>query len=224
MPEAVLWTIRNMVNKFYNRESTNGGNVEHPGILQDKYAGKKDITPEMVAALRNGDPDAYKAVYLRFYEPLSDFLSALIHDKAEGEEIAQETMADLWENRDKLDPDRNVSGYIYTIGRNAALQHLRRRKVRISYANDYLNWGQTDVSGDETILAQETELLIRMKICQLPEQKRRIYEMHREQGMTYEDIASELGISVNTVKYHMKSILKELRETLMLFFTLLLLS
>lgn len=96
--------------------------------------------------------------------------------------------------------------------------------MRVNYANDYLAWRETRSLGDEVIVAKETELLIRMKLEQLPEQKRRIYEMHREEGKTYEEIAEELGISVNTVKYHMKSILKELRDVITLFLTLVLLS
>lgn len=90
-------------------------------ILGPTHTPRKDISPEIIKGLREGDPEAFKTIYMRFYEPLADFLSALIHNPAEGEELAQETMIQLWENRDKIDPAGNLSGYIYTIGRNVAL-------------------------------------------------------------------------------------------------------
>ena len=64
------------------------------------------------------------------------------------------------------------------------------------------------------LLDDEFRSVVISAINSLPEDSRKVFELSRNIGLKYEDIAQELGISVNTVKYHMKQSLSILRNLL----------
>ncbi len=66
----------------------------------------------------------------------------------------------------------------------------------------------------ESLLEQELENKINEVINSLSPECRQVFRMSRFDNMKYEEIASMLNISVNTVKYHMKNALMKLRAEL----------
>jgi RNA polymerase sigma-70 factor (ECF subfamily) len=97
------------------------------------------------------------------------------------------------------------------MSRNAAINALRRTGRVTPLSNEYLSKSDS-TSIEESYYAQEKELIIRLAVCQMPEQRRRIFEMSRYMGMDNQTIATTLNLSKKTVENHLTLALKTLRS------------
>lgn len=105
------------------------------------------------------------------------------------------------EKRAKVDPARNFNGYIYRIARNAVIDHIRTETARSNYTSDYgVSFNDIDpVNSEDIVVADEVELIIKLTIASMPEQRRRIHEMRHYEGLSNEEIAERLCIQKATV-------------------------
>ena len=188
--------------------------------MQSKYkrTSFKTINPERLTAIRNGNHEAYHEFYLDCVEPLFDFITLLLHSEADAEELCQQIFVNIWENRKTIDPASNFRGYIYKMAKSAAFKHMERRKVANKYVdyrlNDNLDFGD---SPDELVMTDEMALIIQISLDNMPEQRRRVFEMSRYEGLSYDEIAKRLNITNATVRSHLSHAVKELRQLLALF-------
>ena len=89
-----------------------------------------------------------------------------------------------------------------------------RRTGRITpLVEDTVNRSE-NFSIEDDYYAREKELIIRLTVCQMPEQRRRIFEMSRYMGMDNQTIATTLNLSKKTVENHLTLALKTLRSVL----------
>ncbi len=176
------------------------------------------ITKEVLSALMAGDSRAFDTVYLCCFEPIRAFFFLLLHNETEAEELSQELFVELWENRQKINPDLNFRSYLYTVAKTSALKYFRHRLVKDKYVDFRLR--ERPDSGtlpDEEMLEKELSLLIRTSLAKMPEQRRRIFEMSRFDSLTNGEIADRLNIQESTVRVHLHHALKELKELIGLF-------
>lgn len=182
---------------------------------------------ELIKAIRDGDKDAFAEYYTRFVDVVVLFLNKILGNIEEAKEITQDVFIKLWETRASIDPDKRPEGFIYTIAKNMAFNVIRRRHVHSQYHNEQkASSDPLSLSADETVISRETELLIKLIIDKMPAQRRKVFEMSRNNGLTYEQIAEQLELSIDTVKTHMKLALKDIREavSVITIFALMLLS
>jgi RNA polymerase sigma-70 factor (ECF subfamily) len=180
-------------------------------------SGLSDISPSVVASIKAGDHEAFKYVYLHFSDNLIRFLTALLRDGDEAREITQNIFITLWEKRDILDPEKGIRRYLYQLAKFHAMDHFDRRKVRDKYEEFCRRGDVYDLAADDIMQSRETGLLIEHVINNMPERRRKVFLMSREHKKSYEEIASELNMNINTVKNDIKISLKELREVLSVF-------
>lgn len=190
----------------------------HKPAMMMKPADVQDGIPVMtLTALRMGDHEAYKKVYLHYIDPVVEFLKMLTKSDGDAEEIAQEVFVSLWEKRSKIDPKKNIRGYIYTYARNAVLNYFKHKKVEDKYLHFTENEARSYESSDDLMVARETELLIRIAIDRMPSRRKEIFEMSRFEGLSNEEIAERLDISKNTVENHLTHANRDIRKLLHLF-------
>ncbi len=182
--------------------------------------GLSDIPQSIVASIKAGDQEAFKYVYLYFSDNLIRFLTALLRDGDEAEEITQDIFITLWEKREILDPAKGIRRYLYQLAKFHAMDHFDRRKVRGKYEEFCRRGDIYDLAADDILQSKETELLIANAVNNMPARQREVFMMSRGQKKSYEEIAAELDMNINTVKNHIKVSLRELREVLSLFFIL----
>jgi RNA polymerase sigma-70 factor (ECF subfamily) len=182
----------------------------------------KEILRVFSEAIKASDTEAYEVLFKAEYENVKHFIRHYVHDGAESEDLAQETFATLWTNRDRIDPTRNIRSFLFTIARNKALNHLNMLRTRLT---DPLEKGYVALSieslNSEHILsridAMDMKRIIDMVYERMPELTRKIFVMNRDEGMTYEEIADATGLTPKKVEYNMVKALKQFRNKLSIF-------
>jgi len=161
-----------------------------------------------------------------FQENQEKFLSfaySYIRNKADAEDILMESVIALWENRDRWDETTNLHGLLLTIVKNKALNYLAHLQVRYKAEeniNEYtqrelsLRISTLEASEPEKIFDSEIQSIVEKTLKKLPEQSQRIYTLSRNKDESNKKIASQLGISVKSVEFHITKTLKLLRKEL----------
>lgn len=157
---------------------------------------------------------AFDELFLAHYAGLCQFAYRLTGSRMVAEDIVQDLFLALWSRPEPLTLDDPLP-YLYASVRNRAISHGRRERWRFltltRRAEELPSIQPPDAAGAETgELARAVEQAIRG----LPERRREIFVLHREQHLTYAQIAATLGISVKTVETQMGRALKALRERL----------
>jgi RNA polymerase sigma-70 factor (family 1) len=128
-------------------------------------------------------------------------------------DIIQEVFLKLWEHRHHINDIENMEAWLYRITENKIIDFFRK-----TAANDRLKealWKNQQPVRNETetiIAAKEYNQIILKAIDQLPPQRKLIYHLNKEKGLSYKEIADELHISRHTVKNQLHSALLSIRK------------
>lgn len=172
-------------------------------------------TEDIVAAIRKGDEDVFSAFYIGYGDSILRLLMRVLGNMDDAKEVMQETFAYLWENRESIAPHTSLKGFVAGMAKNMAFRLLRSR-IPVVVKQGNMQYRQRDFVDvvDGELISKETELLIKHVIGNMPPQRRKIFEMSREQGLTYNEIARQLNLSYGTVKNHMILALNDIRSIL----------
>ncbi|MBQ9137154.1 MAG: RNA polymerase sigma-70 factor [Alistipes sp.] len=174
----------------------------------------KSIDPAIIKRLSEGDQSAYRVVFEHFYPRVWEFIRRIVKSDTIAEDVTQDIFVKVWERREMFGVEvHSFSNYIYVMSRNAAINALRR-SGRITPLAEEAIYSPANSSLEEDYYAREKELIIRLTVCRMPEQRRRIFEMSRYMGMDNQTIATTLNLSKKTVENHLTLALKTLRSVL----------
>lgn len=128
-------------------------------------------------------------------------------------DIVQEVFLRIWEHREELHNIKNTDAWLTRIVKNKVIDFLRktsaddRMKARLWRE---MNMSQNDA--EQLLEAKESGMLINAAINELPPQRKLVYQLNRESGLSYEQIADKLSISKHTVKNQLSTALKFLQK------------
>ena len=165
----------------------------------------------------NSGQESYEAFYEQYHSKIVRYLAKKCVYYQDAEDLVQETMLAVWDNRESLDPGKNLRSYIYTIARNKSLNYLRDNAKRlksgsIEESDNLINSiALSSSSVEEEINALELQEFIDRIYLSLPEKVVNTFKMSRQDGYTYNEIAEKLGITTKVVEYHISITLKALR-------------
>lgn len=166
----------------------------------------------------------FEALFRLHYFSLCRYAFSLLNDADEAEEVVQEAMFRIWENRHKIEISTSWQAYLFRAIRNQSLNHIRRKKIHLNYvdASEHRHEELSDDTSD-MVSVNELQRRIREAVASLPPERQRIFIMSRYEGLKYREIADELGISVKTVENQLGRALASLRTELAEFLPLVLL-
>ena len=178
--------------------------------------GKDNITHELLARLKNGDMLAFDQIYELYSHKLFSFVFKILKNEAEADDIVQEVFVKIWESREKLGDYKLLNSYIFTIAYNNSIDLIRKRINNNKYLEHLKNSSiiHTTPSSISELEFNELNIQVEKLITSLPERQKQVYVLHKENGLTYSEIAEQLGISKNTVENHMVKALKYLRKNI----------
>ena len=184
---------------------------------------------QAIHQLKQGDEGAFRYIYERHYLILCGFANQLLGDPAWAEEIVDDTIFYLWEHREDVEITHSLRAYLMKAVRNRCLNAIHslpnREEIRLSaFAEDVEFFDSIFIDDAHPLghlLEKELENELLSRIEELPPECRAVFKKSRFEGKKYEEISAELGISVNTVKYHIKNALAFLQEKLKAYMKLL---
>ena len=168
---------------------------------------------EQFQKIRQGDIAAFEKVFREQYEALFHFAYRFIQNREEAEEVVQDVFVNLWEKRQNLHIQTSVSAYLYAAVRNRALNVVKSAYRRQTSPLEITDSGPAlEISLENKSDQEELMALVQRGIEGLPEKCRLIFTLSRQAGLTYDEIAAELGVSKETIKSQIKIALKKLRD------------
>lgn len=176
---------------------------------------------ELVRAYRAGDADAFDGLVRRHIRSLYGFVYRMVgNDRATAEDIVQETFMRAWKHLDRFDPERSFRAWLFSIGRNAALDRLRRRRdipfalFRDDQGGNVLEEtsGDDARSVDELLARADADRTMRRALDRLSPDQRTLLDLRYRDDLSLAEIAQVFGIPYNTVKNRHTRAIRSLKQ------------
>ncbi len=171
---------------------------------------------EVVKLLQAGNENAYNIIYKNYYRGLCAFASQYV-PASECEEIVQDAMMWLWENKATLIPEIPLKGLLFTIVKNKCLNSVSHTQVRYKVHSSIYNKFEEQFEDPDFYVCNELLDLYDKAVKELPKEYREAFEMNRFGEMTYNEIATKMGISPKTIAYRISQAIKLIRIQLVDF-------
>lgn len=158
-------------------------------------------------------------VFNTYWEFVFDAAFRKLGDEQVAQDLTQEIFISLWENRMTLELKGGLSGYLYGAVKYKVINYIRLQSNRNGHQVElsYLMAQQTTPETDAQLMLKDLNRDVEAALAQLPERMRLVVSMSRKQERSVKEIASELGVSVQTVKNQITAAMKILRENLSYF-------
>lgn len=169
-------------------------------------------------ALSPENKKKFEQLFKELFSPLTGYSMKYIYDLDDAKNIVHEVFLAVWEKFESLPEGTNYKSYLYTSVKNKSLNFIRDKKkhVILEEAED-----QGPVEENLTLETAELEKEVEIALQLLPEKCRQVFEMNRQDGLKYAEIAEKLNISIKTVEAQMSKALAIMREHLRDFLVVL---
>lgn len=180
--------------------------------------GKTDI----ISRIRRGDRDAFNELCRERYASLLSYAHLFLRGSY-AEDVVQDVLFGLWENRRNLDPDRNIQSYLLRSVYNRCVNYAVSNK-RLNASLDYYQ-ARIDSLMSEYYSPDRNPIILGLynadlrrtlekAIDSLTPRCREVFTLRYVEQMTEKEISERLNLSLSTVENHMYSALKQLRLVL----------
>lgn len=169
----------------------------------------KQNEEKLLASIKN-DEQAFSIIYDRYWSKLFHYALNVLEDKTVCEDIVQEVFVSLWQKSDSLKID-NLSAYLFQSVKFQIFNYLRNGKIAQRHL-ERITFLQSHNDTEEHLVAKELESELTRLIDRLPERCRQIFLLSRFEHRSNQEIALQLGLSVQTVKNQITKALAFLRD------------
>jgi len=165
-----------------------------------------NIDIKTLEAFQDGNHKAFETIFIAYYNKTKAFIDGYIKSEPDAEELTEDLFVNLWINRHSIDMSKSFNSYLHTIARNAAINFLKH--------NQETGYSSTS---EEDLIAKELEMLIDKLVGGMPEQRRMIYTLSRNEGLSNAEIAERLNTTKRNVESQLSLALKEIRKVISCF-------
>ena len=169
--------------------------------------------------------DGYKYLYTNYYPSLCRFSVRITQNLSESEDLVQDCFVKLWKGKVTFETEKAMVSYIYTSVRNASLNVIRdraRRKGEPGQDRTHLDTLEFNgASIQQIMIEEEVARLVYAAINKLSPERKSVIMLALD-GLSNQEIARHIGISINTVKSlklrTYRTLRKELEPAFCMFF------
>jgi RNA polymerase sigma-70 factor (ECF subfamily) len=187
---------------------------------------------ELVARARKKDFGAFEELLDRYEDKVFRLAFRFVRNETDAKEILQDTFLSIWRKLDTFKGDAQFSSWVYRVAANAALMRLRAQRRHPEISTEELPVGYLDRLGslpppgenwakrpDDELQSQELRDHIQSAVDSLPELYRTVFLIRDVEGLSTEETAEVLGISIPTVKTRLHRARIALRDAIGEYFT-----
>lgn len=176
-------------------------------------------TAALLRKIAEGDERAFKDFFDRYYGRLFDAALFFTRDRFSAEEVVSSVFIKFWNNRHVPYDAEGLNAYLYTAVKRQSLNYLRNNK---KHNHQQIEEIRSEIfveakMPDQEIISVEFLNALNLAIEKLPFKCRLVYQMVKEDGMKYKEVASAMNISVKAVEMHIGKALKRIRSELTSF-------
>ena len=177
----------------------------------------------IIAELQKGSHTALDHIIDHYTSKLYYFVLSILRNRADAEEVVQDTFIKVVKNIEKYDLSQRFSAWVFTIASNTAKDYLRKRKrhsVCISFdqnVNEESDEKSIDIPDKRKIpvneaYKNEVEKILQQEISNLPDNYKEIILLRHIDDLSYDEIAEILDCKVGTVKSRLARAREMLKE------------
>lgn len=167
----------------------------------------------LLSAIQYGDQKAFDTLFRRYYPILCAYGHRFV-DLEDAEEIVEDSLLWIWENRETLVIESSLNSYLFKMVYRRALNKLAHIDATQRADTRFYEEMQEMLQDTDYYLIEELTKRIEEAVASLPESYREAFVMHRFRDMSYKEIAETLGVSPKTIDYRIQQALKQLRTAL----------
>lgn len=178
--------------------------------------------------MSQGDENAFRTIYYRYWDRVYSTAYAFTKSVEQSRDLSQDVFATIWAYREKLKAVNSFEAYLYTIARNIATHHLRKK----TYIPANISFFESHFAVVDPVNAnidlKELKELVEQGVQSLPAQQQTAFRLSRFRGLSIDEIAKEMGLTAATAKSHLvratarlRKYLDEHRDPLLLIWMLL---
>jgi len=169
----------------------------------------------LVTKLRNNDVEAFDFLYHQYSDKLYCFSFSLLKNEEDAREIVQETFFRIWEKRNKIDSSKSFKSFLFSVSYHLIIDQLRVRLKDQEFRKSLEKYFNKRANFQENRLDYNTlETEINKAVDELPEKRKQIYRLSREQGFSHKEIAGQLGVKPKTVENQINLALNHIKTRL----------
>jgi RNA polymerase sigma-70 factor (ECF subfamily) len=176
---------------------------------------------ELIVAYRNGENAALSALITRHTDAVHRFLVRMVGDVHAAEDLTQETFLKAWRHLGRFDRTKSFKTWIFSIARNAAIDHLRKKDpIAFSRLETDEHPDFSDTIADSRPLADDILQLedigrrLEAALGTLKPNARAVILMHETEDMTFQEIADAVHEPMDTVKSRYRRAIAVVRSVL----------
>jgi RNA polymerase sigma-70 factor, ECF subfamily len=170
---------------------------------------------DIIGRIRQGDVKQFESLFRSSYVSLVRYAKTLLKDQDASEEIVQDLFFRIWQDREKINIESSLNGYLFRSVHNRCLHYIEHSRIVEKHAEE-MSYRQPESpeSPSDVLNYKELQAKIASILEKLPERCGQIFCMNRFEGLKYNEIAEKLSVSVKTVEANMGKALKEFRKEL----------
>ncbi|PXX23765.1 RNA polymerase sigma factor [Arenibacter sp. ARW7G5Y1] len=178
--------------------------------MENIYSDQK----KLIKHLKKGNTAAYSYLVDHYYIKLCDYAKNLARDDYRSEDIVQNVIVRMWQQREKLNQNISIKGYLFKSVYNEFIDQYRKDIAITALEKKYIE-GLDSVLEEEDFDKSERLVAMVMKTIEhLPPKCKETFLLNKKEGLTYIEIAEFQNVSVNTVEKQIGKAIRIVRETL----------
>ena len=165
---------------------------------------------QCLSRFNKGDEIAFQHLFGLFFDPLCFFARGITETRLEAEDIVQEAFVQLWSRRQGFNSFRAIKAFLYLAVKNSSRNLYKHKKVEQKYQLAQKQAPQEN-GVMERIIEAEVLSEVYKALQKLPEGCRKVINLSYFKGLSNQEVAAHLNVSINTVKTQKLRALKMLR-------------
>lgn len=167
---------------------------------------------ELLLRIADGDGQAFATVFKRYFHHI--YLTILRYTKrhSDAEDIVQQVFVSLWEKRESVAAIEQLDKWLFTVALNEFRMRFRRSVLSDQYRQHLAEIFEEEYgSPEEMLITRQRTAIVSKAIRNLSPKQQEAYLLSREEGLTYAQIATKMGLEPTTVKEHISRAVKAIK-------------
>lgn len=157
----------------------------------------------------SGDEKAFKSIMKRYKNPVAQIIYKLVRDRNHLEDLTQEVFIKAFQHLGDFDYEHQFASWLFKITNNHCIDYVRKKRLQVYSIDDQVKTEDGEIGyeipdstyePDLNLLREQKSKLIRSAIEALPKKYREVILLRHQEELSYEEIANETGLPVNTIK------------------------